>query len=125
MALREYERQFQGLKHGAKQPVTLFFAEVQLRNLLDLGDEATRESLCVTEKDLQMDWSGGLRPTLTQRLGEAVAAQRKISAIRYPSVAGLKCGIAGFNIAIFKSNVRLPEYVRILGPTQKSIQDWP
>ncbi len=124
-ALAEYRRQFQGLEYGTKQPVTLFFADVCLQRVLDLEDAQTRDLLEITERDLESNWGYGSPPAITQRLGEAVAAQRKISAIRYPSVAAHKNRIAGFNVVIYKAGVRAPDFVHILGPTKKPIQKLP
>lgn len=124
-ALVEFRRQFQGIQHRAKQPVTLFYAEVHLQHVLDLTDESTRRTLGVTLKQLGADWGGGLPPTTAQRLGEAVRGQSRISAIRYRSIAADKLGVAGCNVVIFKSNLRSPDFVHILGPTKKPIQKWP
>jgi RES domain-containing protein len=123
--LAEVRRQFQGIEYRAKQPVTLFYAEVQLQHVLDLADEATRRILGVTLKQLESNWGGGLPPTTAQRLGEAVGAQSRISAIRYRSVAALKAGAVACNLVIFKSCLSSPDFVRILGPTKKPIQKWP
>ncbi|MBM3831841.1 MAG: RES domain-containing protein [Verrucomicrobia bacterium] len=121
-ALAEYRRQFQGFERRGKQPVTLFFAEVRLQHALDLVDAETRRILGVTLEDLASNWGYGLPPTTAQRLGEAVAAQTRVSAIRYRSVAAIKAGTAGFNVVIFKPNVRAPDFVQILGPTKKPLQ---
>jgi RES domain-containing protein len=121
-ALAEYRRQFQGIPHGGKQPVTLFFAEVRLQYVLDLDDGDTRRTLGVTLKDLESNWGYGLPPTTAQKLGEAVARQSGISAIRYRSVAAIKAGTTGVNIVIFKRNLHSPDYVQILGPTKEPLQ---
>lgn len=124
-ALVEYRRQFQGFPHRGKQPVTLFFAEVRLQHVLDLADEDTRRRLGVTLKDLESNWGYGLPPTTAQRLGEAVATQSTISAIRYRSVAAIKAGTAGVNVVVFKTNLRSPDFVHILGPKKRPIQKLP
>jgi RES domain-containing protein len=124
-ALVEYRRQFRGLAHGAKQPVILYYAEVRLRHVLDLADRMTRRSLHLTLAELEADWGGGLPPSVTQRLGEAVARQSKICAIRYRSVAAAITGSAGYNLAIFRSAVQPQDFVRILGATKKPLQEWP
>ena len=125
IALAEYRRQFHGIRQKAKQPVILFFAEVRLQRVVDLCDGPTCRMLGLSGKQLESNWGGGLPLTPLQRLGGAVATQSKISAIRYPSVAAMKAGFAGANIVVFKSNVCSPDFVRILGPTKKPIQEWP
>jgi hypothetical protein len=124
-AFVEYRRQFAGLAHGAKQPVVLFFAEVRLSNVLDLALVSTRKILHLTLRQLNADWGAGSPPTATQALGEEVAQQRKISAIRYRSVAAVESGKTGCNVAIFKAAVQQPDFVRILGPTKLPLQKWP
>jgi RES domain-containing protein len=124
-ALMEYRRQFHDFMQRAKQPVTLFFSQVRLQHVLDLADRRTRRKLGITLKDLLSNWGYGLSPTTAQRLGEAVAAQERISAIRYPSVAAIKANVSGFNVVIFTLNVREPDFLRILGPTKKPLQKFP
>jgi RES domain-containing protein len=124
-ALAEYQRQFQGLGLGLKQPVALFYAEVQLHNALDLTDDQTCRILRIGQKDLESSWGSGRPTTLAQQLGEAVSGESGISGIRYRSVAAIKAGVSGSNIVIFKENMRAPDFIRILGPTKRPIQKWP
>ena len=65
------------------------------------------------------------RPTLTQVLGLALTQQADISAIRFESDAARAAGFAGFNVVIFRDCVRAPDYVKILGPTKKPLEQWP
>ena len=105
--------------------MTLYWAEVRLSKVLDLPDEVTRRALGVTLKQLEADWGAGLPVTTAQHLGESVAEQSSICAIRYRSVAALKEGGAGCNVVVFKASLRPPDFVCILGPTKKPLQQWP
>jgi len=124
-ALAEYRRQFMGLAHGARQPVTLFYAEVKLNGILDLTQAVTRRMLGVSAGDLEADWSRKGPVTVTQALGEAVARTACCSAIRYRSVAAARGNQPGHNWVIFKACLRSTEIVRILGPTRRLLQQWP
>lgn len=110
---------------GMFQPVTTYFANVQLRRVLDLCDRDTLTALGLTSRDLQAPWAGARKPTATQLLGEAVSRQANISAIRFPSEAARRKGFAGANVVIFRECVRRPDHVHILGPTKKPLQKWP
>jgi len=110
---------------GKRQPVTTFFAEVRLRRVLDLCEAGTRAVLGLNGSDLQTAWRGARHPTATQFLGEAVSRQVDVAAIRFPSEAVRLRGLAGANVVIFRDCVRHPDYVRILGPTKKPLQNWP
>jgi hypothetical protein len=110
---------------GQRQPVTTYFAEVRLRHALDLGDRATLGVLGLKNSDLRTAWRGAQQPTAAQLLGGAVSRQADISAIRFPSEAARLRGFAGANVVIFRDCVRHPDYVRILGPTKKPLQQWP
>ena len=79
----------------------------------------------ITQAELEAGWRRGTSPTLTQQLGEAVAAQSRVSAIRYRSVAAVQASEEGFNFAIFKSSLHPPDSVHVLGPTKKPLQRWP
>src|SRR4051812_24868298 len=54
--------------HGY-QPVTTYFAEVQLTHLLDLCDLRTRKACGLKMADVRAPWVGAPRATATQLLG--------------------------------------------------------
>lgn len=129
-ALAEYWRTWRGLR-GAHQPRTLFTAEVAIRHVLDLADPRTLAHLGLTAADLHTPWRNARRPTVTQRLGQAVSLQTRIAAIRYPCDAGherigdVSSPADPCNVVIFRSNVSTPDRVSILGPGRKALQRWP
>lgn len=120
-AAAEYERH----NSGRRQPFATYFAEVRLRQVLDLCDASTLSALGLTASDLRAPWVGAHKPTVTQSLGEAVSQQTDISAIRFPSAAARASGFVGANVVIFQDCVRRPDHVHILGPTRKPLQKWP
>jgi RES domain-containing protein len=120
-AAAEYERHSKPLR----QPFATYFAEVSLARILDLCSLETLNDLRLSKPDLQANWARLRRPTITQLLGDAVARQSDISAIRFPSDAARAKGFVGANVVIFRDCVRRPDFVHILGPTKKSLQKWP
>jgi RES domain-containing protein len=120
----EYEEGWKG-HPGADQPVTTFHAEVSLKHTVDLTDPATLKKLKFTDKELFAKWKRVKRPTQTQLLGQALFETRWFSAIRFPSAAAVKRGTAGTNIVIFPDCLDKKDYVRILGPGGKTLQQWP
>ena len=76
-------------------------------------------------RDLRTPWVGARKPTVAQCLGEAVSQQATIAAIRFPSDAARAKGLGGANVVVFRDCLRRPDFVRILGPTQKPLQQWP
>lgn len=123
-AQAEYDSSWQGTL-AKNQPVTIFYAQVQLARVLDLGDAATLKALGLKKKDLSAPWRRAKSPTLTQILGEAVAETSLFAAIRYPSEAARTDGKKGFNIVIFKDAVKSPDLVKILGNGTLPLQKWP
>jgi hypothetical protein len=120
-AAAEYDRHNRGLF----QPVTTYFADVQLRRVLDLCDANALAAVGLMRRDLQTPWVGARRLTPTQLLGEAVSQQSGIAAIRFPSEAAREKGFSGANVVIFRDCLRRPDHVHILGPTKKALQKWP
>ena len=98
---------------------------MELRRVLDLTNDTTLKAINVAAKDLLKNWRRASQPTLTQLLGQAVNETGLFSAIRFPSKAAAIGGPAGINFVIFRSCVRSPDVVRILGPTNKPLQEWP
>ena len=120
-AAAEYERHTRPLQ----QPFATFYAEVSLARVLDLGSTAIRKCLVVTLAGIQANWIRSATLTVTQRLGNAVSQQSRIAAIRFPSEAMRMTGKSGFNVVIFRDCLNAPDFVRIIGPTRKAIQEWP
>jgi RES domain-containing protein len=120
----EYEQQWRGLP-GANQPVTIFHAEVSLKEVVDLTDLDTLKILGLTEKDLFENWRTSGLPAMTQMLGQAVCETKWFSAIRYPSIAAKGIGKSGNNIVIFEDCLDNKDYVRILGPNDGVLAKWP
>lgn len=121
-ARSEYGRR---LGPGGLQPVGTFFAGVRLKKVLDLADSKTCAALGLTDRDLCVAWPLARKPTRTQQLGLALAQQSDVSAIRFESDAARAAGFTGFNLVIFRDCVRSPDFVKILGPTKKPLQQWP
>jgi RES domain-containing protein len=107
------------------QPVTEFSAEISLGRVLDLFFEETLEVLGVDALDLFKNWRLAASSTLTQLIGQAVNETELFSAIRYPSCAAARHNQTGVNFVIFRDRVQSPDFVRILGPTKKPLQEWP
>ena len=123
-ARAEYDQYWAGLP-GAAQPLVTYFAEVQLRRVLDLTSKDSLKALGVRPSELFTNWRRAKRPTVTQLIGQAVNTTCKFSAIRYPSNATRDAGFPGTNIVIFRTRIQRPDFVHILGPTKKPLQKWP
>jgi len=120
----EYAQQWTTLRAG-RQPVVTYFAEVRLHRVLDLACRKTLQNLKLTPYDLYKPWRGAEQPTVSQMLGQTIAEHSNISAIRYRSVAAELAGKSGFNIVIYRNNVKRPNSLRILGPDRNSLGTWP
>jgi RES domain-containing protein len=121
-ARAEYKRR---LGPAGRQPVGTFFAEARLNKVLDLANSRTCGALRLSARDLRLAWPLARTPTRTQLLGLALAQQTDISAVRFPSDAACADGFKGFNLVIFRDCIRAPDYVKILGPTKKPLDQWP
>jgi len=124
VAQAEYENMWKGLR-GADQPVTVFHAEVSLKHALDLTAPATLKAFKFTNKILLAPWRRAKKPMLTQMVGQAVYETRWFSAIRYPSAAAFADGSKGSNIVIFRACLDKKDSVRILGPKDRILAQWP
>jgi hypothetical protein len=124
VAQAEYDDYWKGLA-GKNQPVTTFYGEAVLHRVLDLTAIATLKFLKVDAKDLLKNWRRARQKTVTQLLGQAVNETGLFSAIRYPSKAAVNRGQPGTNLVIFRDCVHPPNLVRILGPTNSPLQEWP
>ena len=120
----EYREQWAGTA-AAHQPKLTFYAEARLANVIDLGDSEILKILNLMEREFSRPWRRAKKLTPLQRLGGAIASQSRISAIRYPSSAAQKYGFPGFNVVVFRTSMREPDSLRILGKTKKPLETWP
>lgn len=103
------------------QPLTTFWAKVSLGTVLDLTNPKIRAYVGLTRNDLNQDWRGAAKPVKTQLLGDAITGEGTISAIRYPSNAQPE----SFNVVIFRKALIAPDTLKILGPNNRILQEWP
>ncbi|MGH7785607.1 MAG: RES family NAD+ phosphorylase [Candidatus Binatia bacterium] len=122
-AVAEYLSRWRGTR-AENQPRTTYCADVTLRRVLDLTDRQVVSHMGLAAADLCAPWRGASTPTATQVLGQAVAHQYRVSAIRYPSVSTGRAA-SGTNIVVYRDSVRAPDQLRILGPTRRALQHWP
>ncbi|HEX2461615.1 MAG TPA: RES domain-containing protein [Vicinamibacterales bacterium] len=120
----EYRRRFAGVGSATKPRLT-FFAEVDLRHVVDLSSHAVLETLDMSADDLFAAWRIVSSPTRLQRLGLAVSMQSRVSAIRFASDACRRAGTSGWNVAIFPGAITSPSRVRILGRSGASLEELP
>jgi len=106
------------------RPICMFFTDASL-NVLDLTKASVRKPLALSDKDLRAPWERARQATRTQLLGTAVSQQRRFAAIRYPSDAARAHGFRGHNVVIFRTAVRRPGFIRVLGERKRSLQRWP
>lgn len=102
-----------------------FFAKVQLGRVLDLEDLNIRRILRLSDAELFADWRTAGTPVDTQRLGEAVAYDTRITAIRYPSVAARESEFPGTNVVIFRDKIVNPDSVEVFGDNGKIVERLP
>jgi RES domain-containing protein len=124
VASLEYRRRFTDLA-TATEPQLLFFAHVDLKQIVDLSRRAVLKRLDVSSDDLFGPWRSAASPTRLQRVGLAISSQRRVSAIRYPSDACRRAGTKGWNVAIFPGAIAAPSRLRILGKSGASLEELP
>jgi RES domain-containing protein len=110
----EYRRRFAGIG-AATEPRLTFFAEVDLKHVVDLSRPAVLKTLGILADDVFAAWRSVSSPTRLQRLGFAVSMQRRVSAIRFPSDACRRAGTRGWNVVIFPAAIVTPSRLGILG----------
>jgi RES domain-containing protein len=113
-AKAEYEAQWRGTPKE-HQPKLIFTARVNLRHVVDLGDTRALEALQLAEEDLFGNWLLRPSPTPLERVGRAIAHQRAVTALRFPSAATHRVGREGWNLAIFRAALKSPDRIEILG----------
>jgi hypothetical protein len=112
----EYRRRFAGVG-AATEPRLTFFAQVNLKHVVDLSRPAVRKTLGISGEDLFETWRSAPSPTRLQRLGISVSRQRRVSAIRFASDACRRTGTKGWNVAIFPGAIVAPS--RVLGSPER------
>lgn len=122
-AQAEYRQAWRGTD-AEHQPKLTFTARVQLRKIVDLGDDEAIDLLGLSPDDLVGGWR--LRqPTRLQALGRAISAQSAITALRYPSAAAARRGLSGWNVAIYPASLETPDRVEILGRSEVPLEVLP
>lgn len=102
-----------------------FYARADLKAVLDLTDPATIEHFGLKGEDFTRSYvtkSGDLIPL--QEIGKAVARQKRITAIRFPSNAMRKQGKTGNNLVVFQDIVSAPDFLEIM-EGDKVVERWP
>ena len=122
-ALAEYDKYF--TDEDDHQPCLLFTGELHAAAILDLGNPATVKHFGVTAADFFSAFRSRQDTTRLEALGAAVARQRKISAVRFPSKAMHVKHAVGFNFAIFPDAIRPPDSLSILGNGAAPLERWP
>ena len=123
-ALLEHTLPWKGLPRE-HEPTILFSARLRLAQVIDLADPATLRHLGLTQTDVEDEWKLSTTPTPLQRLGDAVAAQKGIAAVRYPSAAQRVAKGSGWNVVTFPTALATPDTVEILGAGGNVIESWP
>ncbi len=124
VASLEYRRRFIAAS-AATEPRLTFFAEVDLKRIVDLSRSIVVKALGLSSGDLLQPWRTVASPTPLQQLGEAISAQRRVSAMRYHSDACRRAGVRGWNVAIFPEAIVAPSRVRILGRSGTAFEELP
>lgn len=120
----EYRRRFAGVG-VATEPRLTFFAQVDLKHVVDLSKPAVINMLGLSADDLFETWRSVPTPTRLQRLGLAVSTQLRVSAIRFASDACRRAGTKGWNVALFPSAIVTPSRIRILGKSGAVLEELP
>jgi RES domain-containing protein len=120
----EYRRAF-AVRTSFTEPKLTFVAEVDLKHIIDFEKSDVRKAFDLSREDLFEPWRKAPSPTRLQQLGEAIGAQQRVSAIRYPSDACRRAGTKGWNVAIFPETIVPPNSVRILGRSGTTLEEWP
>ena len=107
------------------EPQLTFFADFKARAILDMGEEATRTHFGLTDADFFEGFRLKKKTTPLQAIGAALALQKKVVAIRFPSHACQRESRTGFNLAIFPEAIEAPDFVKILGRKGATLEEWP
>ena len=122
-AQTEYDKYFTGM--GDHQPCLTFTGDLKAGAILDLGDAATCAHLGISDSDFYGAFRTRTDKTRLEALGRAVARQKSICAIRFPSDSMHAESKTGFNFAVFKAALSAPDSLIILGSAGASLDKWP
>lgn len=106
---------------GEERTITLFYLKVELAKVLDLSDQNVRDTLMVSDNDLNCDWDklqvrGVFVPT--QHLAD-IAVEQGFEAIIYPSVRNPD----GKNVVIFCKQLKLGSIVKVLDANRNFVYE--
>lgn len=122
-AQSEYDKYFTDV--GDHQPCLTFTGHLKAAAIIDLGDAATCTYLGLDEANFYGAFRTRTDETRLEALGRAVARQKSICAIRFPSEAMNAESKTGLNFAVFKAALAAPDSLIILGPAGASLDKWP
>ena len=100
---------------AAKQPMVLYNIAARVQGLLDLRNPEVTKALGLSDDDLFGPWRFASSPTPMQRLGAAVARQKRVGALLHPSSALHDLGREGWNFAIYPSAMQAGDCLDVLG----------
>lgn len=118
-ALAEYDSYY-----PTPEPELTYYASYVAGAVIDLGDLATRVHFGLSDDDFFKSFRLAKTPTILQQLGAEIAAQKVVTAIRFPSNARHRNGGLGFNFAIFRDSLQSPDSLSILG-NPYPLESWP
>lgn len=122
-AQTEYDKYF--TDEDDHQPCLTFTGDLRAAAVLDLGDAATCAHLGLSDADFYGAFRTQASETRLEALGRALARQKRICAVRFPSDAMHKKSKIGFNFAVFKAALSAPDSLVILGLGGASLDKWP
>lgn len=118
-ALAEYDSYF-----VTPEPQLIYYADYAAGAVIDLGDKSTCEHFGLSDDDFFKAFRLATAPTTLQQLGAEIAAQKVVTAIRFPSNARHQKGELGYNFAIFPGSLQSPDSLSILG-NPSPLESWP
>lgn len=121
-ALTEYNKYAIG---SEPEPFLVFTAQLRARKVLDLADAKTCAYLRIAEEHLLKPFRLLKSPTRLQSLGLAIASQREIVGIRFPSAASHRINKTGHNFVLFKNSFLPPDRLEIQDPHSTTPDCWP
>jgi RES domain-containing protein len=119
-AQAEYDKYF-----PEPQPHLTFFGALQAKAIVDLTDKATQKHFGIKKREFFENIR--LKPGLTplQSLGLEISNQSTVVGVRYPSEACHRVGSVGHNLVVYKDALSLPDTLKILGPGNTILEEWP
>jgi hypothetical protein len=107
------------------EPELTFYANFKAGAILDMNAEAARTQFGLTYSYFFVGFRLKKQTTPLQAIGAALALQKKVVAIRFPSHACHRESRTGFNLAIFPEAIEAPDFVKILGRKGATLEEWP